>query len=326
MLKSSLNVIGASSLALSSMFIRRSGLSARSWRAEFTCRFVQKLLEQSRKHPSQWLRDRQNLLAMRGPALKKVESSKLVIAGVPCIQCVPKNAENEPLPLIIYFHGGGYVVGSAKTYHYTIAKLAHLCRARIIAVDYRLAPEFPLPAAQEDCLNVVDAMLEAASPQDQVFLAGDSAGGGLVLNTLRELKEQGRSGAIDAALLISPWVRPFDPECLNTEYEAHDILSEAQTECWVDCFGDNYSDSVRVSDFSETSFIDFPPMYVQAAGKELFLNQINDLVRRMRSDGVATAYDVFPDMFHVFQTLSPLVPEADRALALIAKRMERLPK
>lgn len=324
MLKNSIDILGTSSSALSSMMVRRGSLAARSWRAEFACRFIQKLLHQSLGKPHDWLRDCQKILAMRGPALLKVDSEFTEINGVACLQCSPKSERRTSIPTIVYFHGGGYVVGSVQAYHYTLAKLALLCNARVVGVDYRLAPEYPFPAPQQDALNVVDAILENATPQDHVFLAGDSAGGGMVLNTLRELKEQGRSGAIDGAVLISPWVRPFEPECLQHEFEEHDILSERLLERWSGCFGDNHTESVRVSDFSETSFIGFPPVYVQAGGSEMFLPQVDELVKRLRADRVNTSYDVFPDMFHVFQTFSPLVPEADRALALIAKKIERL--
>lgn len=324
MLKNSIDILGATSSAFSSMMVRRGSLNARSLRAEFSCRFIQTLLNQSLDKPHDWLRDCQKALAMRGPALFKVDSKSIEINGVSCLECVPKAERRKSIPTIVYFHGGGYVVGSVQGYHYTLAKLSLLCNARVIGVDYRLAPEHPFPAPQQDALAVVNSVLERATPQDHIFLAGDSAGGGMALNTLRELKEEGRSGAIDGAVLISPWVRPFEPECLEQDFAPNDILSEALLERWSGCFGDNHTEAVRVSDFSETSFIGFPPIYVQAGGSEMFKPQVDDLVKRLRADRVNTAYDVFPDMFHVFQTFSPLVPEADRALALIAKKIERL--
>lgn len=326
MIRNSIEVLGASSSAMSSMVLRRNTLPARSWRAEFACRFTQKLINQSLDKPNQWLRDCQNLMAMRGPALRKIESNTVRIANVDCLECTPKSLleQKDDLPTVVYFHGGGYVIGSPQSYHYTLAKLSLMCGVRILAVDYSLAPEAPLPTAQQECLDVVEALISSAAPQDHIYLAGDSAGGGLVLNTLRELKALGRAGAIDGVLMLSPWVRPFEPEHLDHDNEAVDILNEGILSHWVGCFGDNLADAKRVSDFSETSFIGFPPMYIQAGGAEVFKPQIDDLVKRLRADRVQTQYDVFPDMFHVFQTMAPLVPEAERALALIAKKMERL--
>lgn len=324
MFKNTISVLGASSSALSSMFVRGNTLPSRSWRAELTCRFVQNLFQRSLNQPDQWLRDAQSLLAMRGPALSKVVSKSYKIAGVDCLECMPKDNAQDVLSTIVYFHGGGYVIGSAKSYQYTIAKLSAMASARVIAVDYRLAPECPLPAGQVDCLRVVEALLDTSTPQAHIFLAGDSAGGGLVLHTLRALKEQGRAGAIDGAVLISPWVRPFDPETLVSENARYDILSSAILERWSSSFGDDHTASTRACDFAETSFIGFPSIYVQAAGKEMFKAQVDELVKRLRADRVVTSYDVFPDMFHVFQTLAPLVPEADRALALIAKKLGQL--
>jgi len=326
MIKNSIEVLGASSSAMSSMMIRRNVLPARSWRAEFVCRFTQKMIGQSLDKPDQWLRDSQKLMAMRGPALRSVDSRVTRIANVDCLECTPKALaeQKDDLPTMVYFHGGGYVIGSPKSYHYTLAKLAVMCQVRVIAVDYSLAPESPLPTAQQECLAVVEDLIAGASPQAHIYLAGDSAGGGLVLNTLRELKQLGRAGAVDGALLLSPWVRPFAPEILDHDNASVDILNEQILSHWVNCFGDNLSEAQRVTDFSETSFIGFPPMYIQAGGVEVFKPQIDDLVKRLRADRVQTSYDVFPDMFHVFQTMAPIVPEAERALALIAKKMERL--
>lgn len=169
MLKNSIDILGATSSTFSSMMVRRGSLNARSWRAEFSCRFIQTLLNQSLDKPHDWLRDCQKALAMRGPALFKVDSKTIEINGVSCLECVPKAERRKSIPTIVYFHGGGYVVGSVQGYHYTLAKLAVLCNARVIGVDYRLAPEHPFPAPQQDALAVVNAILETATPQDHVL-------------------------------------------------------------------------------------------------------------------------------------------------------------
>lgn len=324
MIKKSLDVLKISSSVLNSMVLRPARLPERSWSTEFAGRLAQRMLEIATEKPDQWLRDRQNLIAMRGPALAKVRSTELSYASVPCLQCVPRSynrAEEQPTTTIVYFHGGGYVVGSAKSYNYTLAKLAIECDARVIGVDYRLAPEFPLPCAQEDCLAVVESMIDACSPNDRIILMGDSAGGGLVLHTLRELKVNGRLAAINAAVMLSPWVSPFDFDALSLENSEHDILNEAILKRWAASLAEDQAQATRAADFSESSFIGFPPMYIQAAGAELFKAQIDTLVRRLRADRVNTAYDVFPGQFHVFQTLAPMVREADRALALVAKKI-----
>lgn len=324
MLKNSIDVLSASSAAFSSMLVRPKREKKRSWGAEFTCRFVQRLLRKATHETDQWLRETQDLLAMKGPALRKVTSTSLRIEGVNCLQCVPKNFEDgeEPASTIVYFHGGGYVVGSTKSYHYTLAKLALLCNARVIGVDYRLAPEHPLPAAQHDCMAVTERVLDQVDAQHHVYLAGDSAGGALVLHCLQELKKIGRVAGVDGAVMLSPWVSPYDKEILSLEHRDVDILSPEILERWTASLGDDASAVAQVADFTEASFIGLPPVYIQAGGSELFKAQIDRLVKRLRADNVQTAYDVFPQQFHVFQTLSPLVPEADRALALIAKKLE----
>jgi monoterpene epsilon-lactone hydrolase len=324
MIKNSIDVLSASSTAFSSMLLRPKRGEKRSWGAEFTCRLVQRLLRKATQEPDQWLRETQDLLAMRGPALRKVVSSREKFEGVECLQCVPKDLASEggAASTIVYFHGGGYVVGSTKSYHYTLAKLALLCKARVIGVDYRLAPEHRLPCAQQDCMAVVEHVLDEVDAQHHVYLAGDSAGGGLVLHCLQELKKVSRVAGIDGAVMLSPWVSPYNFDILSTEYCESDILSPEILHRWTSSLGDDPAAVAQVADFSESSFIGLPPIYIQAGGSELFKAQIDRLVKRLRSDNVQTAYDVFPNQFHVFQTLSPLVPEADRALVLIAKKLE----
>lgn len=324
MIKTSLDVLKISSGVLNSMLRHPERLPERSWSTEFTGRLAQRMLETATEKSDKWLRDCQSMIAMRGPALAKVRSESLSYGSVSCLQCVPrryKATEQQPATTIMYFHGGGYVVGSAKGYHYMLAKLALECDARVIGVDYRLAPEFPLPCAQEDCLQATESVLEKCGPNERLILMGDSAGGGLVLHTLRELKEHGKVAAVNAAVMLSPWVSPFNLGALSLENAQHDILSEAILKRWSASLSQDRAQATRAADFSEASFIGFPPMYIQAAGAELFKGQVDALVRRLRADRVDTAYDVFPGQFHVFQTLAPLVPEADRALALIAKKI-----
>lgn len=88
MLKNSIDILGATSSTFSSMMVRRGSLNARSWRAEFSCRFIQTLLNQSLDKPHDWLRDCQKALAMRGPALFKVDSKTIEINGVSCLEYV----------------------------------------------------------------------------------------------------------------------------------------------------------------------------------------------------------------------------------------------
>ena len=106
---------------------------------------------------------------------------------------------------MLYLHGGGYVSCSPGAHRELIARIAHASGARCVTRDYRLAPEAPFPAAIEDALRCYDELLASGVRPEQLFLAGDSAGGGLCLAMLQRLRANGQP-LPRAALLLSPWV------------------------------------------------------------------------------------------------------------------------
>src|SRR5664279_2364714 len=131
------------------------------------------------------------------------EITPRVIGGVACEElCAPGAADDARL---LYLHGGGYVVGSPRSHRSLIGRMASGFGALTLAVDYRLAPEHPHPAALQDVLAVWDALTGAGISADRIAVAGDSAGGGLALALALTLRDAGRPlpGAIG---LISPWL------------------------------------------------------------------------------------------------------------------------
>ena len=133
-------------------------LPKRSWRGEFIARLAKSLLNRSIGKDFDWIRSRQQVLTLYSPDLLKVNFEERDIAGVPCIILQAKKC-SESEKVIVYFHGGGYAVGSASGYKLMGAKLALMCQAKVVLVDYRLVPEHPLPAAQDDCYAVADALI-----------------------------------------------------------------------------------------------------------------------------------------------------------------------
>lgn len=294
----------------------------RSWRGEFIFRLAKSFLTRSIGKEFKWIRARQKLLTLYSPDLLKVSSEKTVIAEVACIRVKTKKQAN-PSSTIIYFHGGGYAVGSADGYHLMAAKLALKCQAEVILVDYRLVPEFALPAAQDDCYAVTQHFL--AQRPHKLLLMGDSAGGALCLSTLKRLKAAKQNdylAKLAGCVLISPWVAPLSYKNLSLENEASDMLDRHITQYWVDTFYQSEAQGVYV-DFSDIQSLgltqeDWPPLYIQAAGAEVFLKQVETLSDQLASMNIQHDLEVFADQFHVFQTFSPIVPEANNALNKIA--------
>jgi acetyl esterase/lipase len=109
-----------------------------------------------------------------------------------------------PRGVILYLHGGGYVMGSINTHRAMIARISRAAQARALAIDYRLAPENPFPAAVEDATAAYSWLLAQGCEPGKIVLAGDSAGGGLVLAALIALRDAGAPMPA-AAVPISPW-------------------------------------------------------------------------------------------------------------------------
>jgi acetyl esterase/lipase len=107
--------------------------------------------------------------------------------------------------IILYLHGGAYALGSPRMHREFLSRLAKTCRRQVLSLDYRLAPEHPFPAAQEDCLSAYDWLLSQGFAPSEIALAGDSAGGGLAAAALLALRD-GQKALPACAVLISPWL------------------------------------------------------------------------------------------------------------------------
>lgn len=295
-----------------------SGNRGRSRRAEFVAGLSGRLLRRSVGRSIDWMRQRQDCLPILSRDMERVQFEAAEFGGVPCWVATPKGMDRPPRT-IVYCHGGGYVVGSARGYRATVSTLARLAEARVIAVEYRLAPEHRFPAAHEDCLSAVRAVL--AVSEHPVGLAGDSAGGALCLDVLDRLHRQGQEGP-GACALISPWV---DPARQWQEGEAgdRDILTPELVAQWIDIYaGDAGREDPRLR-FDDRDLSHLPPCCMQVAGDEIFYAQIADFCRQCRAQGVSIEWREFPGQFHVFQTFGVYLPEARPAMAELAQWLRR---
>ncbi|MFT5014862.1 MAG: monoterpene epsilon-lactone hydrolase [Dinoroseobacter sp.] len=327
-----LDVLRLSLFTLLSMFHSPGRLIQRRWMTEFVCRLLKRILRESKGKPIDWLRHRTGVMKIRSSAEKNVTFETVTLAGVACQWCRPK-VVSEPRHILVYFHGGGYVIGSVAGYQNTLAQLAESSDAHVLAVDYRLGPEHLYPAAQQDCLAVTRQVLKSF-PNTPVLLSGDSAGGALAVATSLALANSSGNRKPDALVLLSPWVHPGCSTGSITTHAENDVLDEALLQGWITLYlkGDRprKSQGYNVSSLADLVFTDvdlatLPPTYVQVAGAEIFFDQIIAFVERAKAVGVSVSLDVFEAQFHVFQTLSPLVPDAKRALVMIGHYIKSVP-
>ncbi len=300
------------SVALASTLRHPGRHPERDWLTELTCLFVKRLFDASKGRPEGWLQQRLQWLRLPVTAFAKVDFEPATLAGVPVQWCRGKRASNSRA-IVIYFHGGGYVVGSVNTYRSTLAILSLASGCPVIGVDYRLASEQPFPAAHDDCLAVSRHILQR-HPQARVILAGDSAGGALAIATHLALVAEGAVPLPSGLALISPWV---DPSASGGSIDANadqDILDSELMVTWRSQYLAGADPANGRVNFTREDLSQLPPTYIQAAGAEVLIDQIEAFAHRARQAGVELELDSYPGQFHVFQVLSPLVKAAGPAL------------
>ncbi len=221
-------------------------------------------------------------------------------------------ADVEDRGIILYLHGGGYLATTPRMYTGVVGRLALTTRCRVFLPDYRLAPEFPYPAALEDALAVYDG-LRAARDAAQIVVAGDSGGGGLAAALLAELGTQDRPHPA-GAVLLSPEVDMLLGEPSVAANAASDILpAEIPVEPYL--AGTDPTDPLVSPLYADLT--DYPPLLVTAGGEEMFVDAIAEFVVRARDADVDVQYLEYDDLFHVFEILLPWSTETHEVFAAI---------
>lgn len=245
------------------------------------------------------------------PSGVEVELSRL--GGRPVEILTPAN--HDPGRALLYFHGGGYVVGSARGFRVPAAHLAKACGCRVYSLDYRLAPEHPFPAAVGDALAAFAELGKHLAPQ-HLAVAGDSAGAGLALSMMLRLRERGQA-LPGCALLLCPLADlTLSGESMQRNRHVEPLL----TRDWLAINNEYYSaETPREDPLLSPIFADLsglPPMLIQAAGNDLLLDDARRLHAAAKDAGVDSKLEVFADLGHDFQLAPDLVPEARRAIAM----------
>ncbi|WP_166254450.1 alpha/beta hydrolase [Marinobacter salicampi] len=221
---------------------------------------------------------------------------------------------------LIYFHGGGYVIGSASTHAGVAGHLAKGTGLEVIVPDYRLAPEHPYPAALEDAQAVYLALLdEGCSPTD-IALAGDSAGGGLALALAMALRDGGHPMP-RSLCLFSPWTDLTNSQLYRPDCEP--ILNKG----WIDKSATLYAGSESLTSpgvspvYGDLSGL--PPLLIQVGSQEILLNDAQRLADRAQAHGVETVLEIYNDLWHVFQVHAGQLDRATDALATASAHIRR---
>lgn len=207
--------------------------------------------------------------------------------------------------VILHCHGGGYSTGSSLYARTLTSKLAATASMDVLCFDYRLAPENPYPAAQEDAMKAWNYLMLLGYGAKDVILTGDSAGGNMALALALRLKEEERllPGGI---VLMSPWTDlTSSGESFETKAELDPVLNRAYIDRMIQAYapGSDLKDPLISPLYG--NFEGFPPTYIQVGENEILLSDAQRLYQALVDANVSAKIDIFPGMWHVFQ-MSPM--------------------
>ena len=217
--------------------------------------------------------------------------------------------------VLLYFHGGVYVIGSAVSTVPLVSDLGRRARVKAVTLDYRLAPEHPYPAAADDAVAAYEGLLDQGIDPGQIALAGESAGGGLAIATLLALRDAGRPLPC-SAYVMSPYVDlTLSGDTLPEKQAVDPILSPEGLRLRVpDYVAGAMAEDPRISPiFGDLAGL--PPLLIQVRSHEILLSDALRLAVRAARDDVAVTLEVTPGVPHVFQGFAAMLNEGDAALA-----------
>jgi monoterpene epsilon-lactone hydrolase len=253
-----------------------------------------------------------NDVMARIPVASDVDYISTTIGGVNAIDVTIRGIDTANM--ILYFHGGVYVIGSAATSVPLVSDLARRAQARALTVDYRLAPEHPYPAAVDDARAAYEGLLAQGVDAGQIALAGESAGGGLAVATLLALRDAG-TPLPSSAFLMSPYADLTLSGETILENQATDLVltPEGLRLRVTDYVGGADASNPQISPvFGDLSGL--PPLLIQASSHEILLSDALRLARKAAIDGVPVTLEVTPGVPHVFQGFAAVLDEGNAAL------------
>ena len=223
----------------------------------------------------------------------------------------------RPGRAILYLHGGGYVIGSINTHRSLAARLSRAAKARVLVIDYRLAPEHPFPAAVDDSVAAYRWMLAQGLKASRIAVSGDSAGGGLTAATLVAIRDA-KLPVPAAGALLSPWV---DMEGIGESMTSKDSVDPmvhkdgllGMAKAYL--AGQNPRTPLAAPLYADLTGL--PPLLIQVGTAETLLDDSSRLAERAKKAGVNVTYEPWENMIHVFQLFAPMLDEGQQAIEKI---------
>ncbi len=218
---------------------------------------------------------------------------------------------------ILYLHGGGYVIGSPASHRDMVSAIADAAQARALILDYRLGPEHPFPAAVDDALAAYRGLLQEGCAAQSLFIAGDSAGGGLTIATLLSIQQAGLPLPA-AGICLSPWVDlTLESDTMTSKAADDPLLTPAALRWMRDQYlaGQDPKSTLASPLFADLSGL--PPLLIQVGSEEVLLDDSRNLREQAQAAGVEVTLEVWNGMMHVWHLMAMMIPEGKQAIQAI---------
>lgn len=242
------------------------------------------------------------------------ETRDLPLGRIPAVRVA--RPDSKPGRHVLFLHGGGYIAGSPALYQHILWRFADACRAEIAAVDYRLAPENPFPAALDDAVDAWRALLDEGVDPRRCAILGDSAGGGLALGLAKRLRDE--AIPLPAAVVaLSPWT---DLAITGDSVRNDRADPMLRSDCLKPFAAQYLGGADCRNPYASPLYGDMrglPPTLLQVGSDEILRDDSVRMAERMREAGCAVTLEVWPRMPHVWHAFAPIMPEAGKAIARV---------
>lgn len=251
-------------------------------------------------------------IMIEAPAPAGVTCTPVEAGGVSAEWSVADGADQDKV--ILYVHGGGYVMGSAGSHRDMTGRLSQASGARVLSLNYRLAPEHPFPAPVDDALAAYRWLLGQGIQASNIAIAGDSAGGGLALAALLAIRDAGEPVPA-AGIGISPWVdMEGTGESMTTRAAVDPVVQKEGLLGMAKLYLGGADPKDPLAAPLHGNLVGLPPLLIQVGDSETLLDDATRITERARKADVDVTLKIWDEMPHVWHLFAPILPEGRQAI------------
>jgi len=275
----------------------------------------------SNKFGLEWLKKLSNQFTPKPKLAKQIDIETIQNNVGKCLKINSKTTRSESNKIIIYFHGGGYVIGSPQAGIEFTSRLSIHSDATIFVPFYPTAPEETYPSAHKFAKEIIKTLI-TEHPDNEIYLAGDSAGAALVLSTYRNLSKN-QTAKITGCILISPWIEPTSEKGSIKTNSENDI---GNRDYLLNCYN-TYLNKAKVQqeyplNFDENNLVKLPKTLITIGTFEMLFDQAKRLNENLKLLDTEVMFLEYDSMFHTFWNLAPAIKEADEMIQDISEWMD----